>query len=384
MPPSSLAVTPTAPGAVAPDAPAAPALTLAADTRSVRLGAARDWRVLLSTEDRHYFRIKGQEAEAVVHQLADGTFLADWCYPNPMRSDGKELCDLLVVFDDLAFIWQIKDLKLDENGKYKPSEVEKNLKQLAGARRVLFDLQAPIELTNPRRGTELFDPGSISRVYLFSVLMGEGEESFPFAQEFKERTVHVLTRDFAPIVLHELDTVSDFTHYCDAKEKLFESGLDVTILGREEELLAYYILNDRSFGGFDGSDHIMIEGGGWESVQRLPAYVEKQRADGMSYGWDSIIDGAHMGSPEYELIAREMARTNRLERRILGKDFFNCHAAAHEGHPGKSYRHVIDLNDVTYCFLFMDDPEPLELRRKELMFLCYIAGVGQTTRRSLG
>ncbi len=35
MQPTSLAVTPTAPGADAPDAPAAPALTLAADTRSV-------------------------------------------------------------------------------------------------------------------------------------------------------------------------------------------------------------------------------------------------------------------------------------------------------------------------------------------------------------
>jgi hypothetical protein len=37
MQPTSLAVTPTAPGAVATDAPAAPALTLAADTRSVSL-----------------------------------------------------------------------------------------------------------------------------------------------------------------------------------------------------------------------------------------------------------------------------------------------------------------------------------------------------------
>ncbi len=37
MQPTSLAVTSTAPRAVARDAPAAPALTLAADTRSVRL-----------------------------------------------------------------------------------------------------------------------------------------------------------------------------------------------------------------------------------------------------------------------------------------------------------------------------------------------------------
>jgi len=41
MQPTSLAVTPTAPRAAARDAPAAPALTLAADTRSVRLAQLR-------------------------------------------------------------------------------------------------------------------------------------------------------------------------------------------------------------------------------------------------------------------------------------------------------------------------------------------------------
>jgi hypothetical protein len=42
---------------------------------------------------------------------------------------------MLVVFDDTALIWQIKDLKVDENGRYKDAEVEKNLRQLSGAKR---------------------------------------------------------------------------------------------------------------------------------------------------------------------------------------------------------------------------------------------------------
>jgi hypothetical protein len=68
---------------------------------------------------------------------------------------------LLVVFDDTALIWQIKDLKTDEEGHYKKAEVEKNLRQLGGARRTLFDLKAPIVLSNPRRGSERFDPTTI-------------------------------------------------------------------------------------------------------------------------------------------------------------------------------------------------------------------------------
>jgi hypothetical protein len=80
------------------------------------------------SESSHYFREKGERAEAVIHSLATKTFLTDWCYPNPKKPDGKELCDLLVVFDDIAIIWQIKDLKVDEAGKYKKAEVEKNLR----------------------------------------------------------------------------------------------------------------------------------------------------------------------------------------------------------------------------------------------------------------
>jgi hypothetical protein len=112
----------------------------------------------------HYFREKGERAEAIIHNLATKTFLTDWCYPNPKKSDGKELCDLLVVFDDIAIIWQIKDLKVDEEGRYKKAEVEKNLRQLGGARRAMFDLRVPIRLENPRRGKELFNPDQIKTV----------------------------------------------------------------------------------------------------------------------------------------------------------------------------------------------------------------------------
>ena len=58
-------------------------------------------------DPRHYFRQKGADAEKVILNLATKTFFTDWCYPNPMRLDGKELCDCLVVFDDTALIWQV-------------------------------------------------------------------------------------------------------------------------------------------------------------------------------------------------------------------------------------------------------------------------------------
>ena len=39
--------------------------------------------------NKHYFRLKGKEAESILTELAEKTFLADWCYPNPLLPDGK-------------------------------------------------------------------------------------------------------------------------------------------------------------------------------------------------------------------------------------------------------------------------------------------------------
>ena len=124
-------------------------------------------------------QLKGKKAEQFIHELAYKTFLTDWCYTNPEYLDKgirKELCDLLVVFDDIAIIWQIKDLKLDEIGKYKEQEIEKNNSQIIGAFKSMFKHRYPIELENPRRGKELFDPNKIKRTYLISALIGLEQE----------------------------------------------------------------------------------------------------------------------------------------------------------------------------------------------------------------
>src|SRR5260370_8211917 len=113
-------------------------------------------------DDKHHFTTKGKNAEQVLSDLAQQTFLADWCFLNSYLANGKELCDLLVVFDEVTIIWQVKDLKLDNNGNVNRRKVDKNLRQLSGARRQLFDIKTPIELYNPRRRRVTFDPSSMN------------------------------------------------------------------------------------------------------------------------------------------------------------------------------------------------------------------------------
>ncbi|MDO8531510.1 MAG: hypothetical protein Q7T26_04975 [Dehalococcoidia bacterium] len=336
---------------------------------------------------RDYFRLKGKTAERIVHELAAKTFLIDWCFLNPKLPDGKELCDLLVIFDDIAIIWQVKDLKLDKNGTYKKSEVEKNLRQLSGARRQLFDLKTPIELENSRRRKEHFDPNVVKKVYLIAVLLGEGEESFSFAEEIKRHTAHIFTKDFTQTILNELDTISDFAEYLKAKEELLNTGKSFIILGGEEELLAIYLMDDRRFDRFNKFDCVVVQDGSWEHLQDRPEYRNKKKADEISYGWDSIINRthAHEGSENYELVARELARPNRFQRRYLSKVFIEAHIKAHNERTHDLFRRMVQSDGVTYCFLFQDDPEPREKRTAMLAAICRVArGKFQQNKTVLG
>jgi hypothetical protein len=339
-------------------------------------------------ESPHYFREKGATAEKLICELATRTFFTDWCYPNPKKPDGNELCDLLVVFDDTALIWQIKDLKTDENGRYKDAEVEKNVRQLGGARRTLFDLKSPVMLSNPRRGVEKFDPSLIKHVHLISVLMGEGEGAFPFLQEFKKHLVHGFTRDFADIAMSELDTIADFCQYLRTKESI-DLNKVITILGGEENLLAKYIEHGRSFSWMENYDVIYIDDTVWPKISRLPQYIKKKEMDHISYGWDSMIERVHEGTSRYERLARELARPDRFTRRVLSEAFMEAYAEFMDSNMDSNMdmlRRQMALGDTTYCFLITNDVEhPSRRRQNMLQAMCLVArGINSQNSRVIG
>ena len=250
--------------------------------------------------------------------------------------------------------------------------MEKNLRQLAGARRQLFDLKTPIELLNPRRGKEMFDPSPINEVYLISALMGEGESYFSFMEPIKTHEAHVFTRDFTRNILAELDTIADFTGYLRAKESLMRQDKRIILLGGEEELLAFYVLNNRSFARLEGANVGMVDEGSWEHLHEDPRYKAAKSENEISYGWDDIINRANEGFEDYEIIARELARPTRFQRRFLAKSFYDAHVKAHNN-SANIFRRVMSFEGVTYCFVFCDEKMLTENREAMLEATCYVA-----------
>lgn len=333
-----------------------------------------------TTLSPHRFRLKGASAEDVLEALAAKSFFVDWSFRSPALPNGNELCDFLIVFDHTAIIWQAKDLKLDESGHYKAEEVEKNLRQLSGAYRELFKLKTPVDLVNARRRKETFNPEQITEVFLVSALLGEGEDHFSAVEEVQGRMVHIFTREFTEIVLGELDTISDFVEYLRAKQALLEDRSRSLILnGGEQNLLGFYLQNNRSFARLEKATRVAIDDGVWSELQGDYGYQMKKQADRISYAWDGIIDRAHEGSEQYERVARELARPNRLERRALAQSFYDMHVSAHQDVVHPIARRITVGNDptpgrqTTYVFLFMDESLSREQRREMLQGLCIVA-----------
>ncbi|MEN6384484.1 MAG: hypothetical protein ABFD79_04735 [Phycisphaerales bacterium] len=329
-------------------------------------------------DDRHYFKLKGSKAEDILNELAERSFLTDWCYANPSLPDGKELCDLLIIFDNTAIIWQIKDVQL-KDGQIKESDFRKNISQLSGAYRQLFELKTHILLNNPRRGNELFDSQKIEQIYLIAGFFGESPFFVKTMFKVIEKHVHVFTRRFTETILNELDTISDFTKYLHDKEELHKSANSIIIQGGEEEILGHYILNDKTFNCLNAVKPftLYVEGGQWKQLQQRSEYKAKKKEDFISYYWDYLINICHTGdNSEYEIIAREMARSNRFERRIFSQQFIEANKLAHSKQAGIAYRRVSpSQKGITYCFLFYGNSvneSERNVRKKMLSIFCYI------------
>jgi hypothetical protein len=325
------------------------------------------------------------ESERVLTRLARRAFLSLWSFANVFtdegrvngKGDGKELCDLLVVFGNDVLLFSDKDCEYHADTDVKVAwprwykrAIEKSAKQLAGAekfarqfpKRIYTDKQCqtplPVAMPDPTvaryfliavtRGAheharKFFGGGSSGSVMLDSDLRGKQHYETPFQVGFpleSGRFVHVLDEMTLNVLLEELDTVPDLVSYLACKEAFLSTpGVVVSIPG-EEEILATYMLTLRDGQHAlpdipQGTTFAGLQEGDWAAYTKSPQRAAKREADRISYMWDSIIEhhskfiraGTAMTLPgqapehmSHERIVRAMARQNRLVRRKCGAD----------------------------------------------------------------
>ncbi len=325
--------------------------------------------------------------ESDLLRLAQDSILSLWSFPNVYTdegrrnncSDGKELCDLMVIFGDDVLLFSDKncafppssDLNLAWNRWYRRA-IEKSTRQLAGAEawikrfpgRVFLDAKCSKEIpvlipAAERRRIHLIavahgaqhraaqhwdsiESDSSSSLIIDTQVVGRGHENNPFIIGWpleSKRFVHVLDGASLTLVLSELDTVNDFIGYLRKKQDLFEkSDCDFLVLG-EEELLAAYLTNidpatnEQKFPTFEPGTLVFLGEHYWKRFSASASYLSREKANEVSYIWDDLIEyqASHVihGSSDLtknaesegteEAVLRVMASESRLTRRLLGE-----------------------------------------------------------------
>ena len=226
-------------------------------------------------------------SERYLIEKCENTFLSLWSYPNPFTTEkkGKELCDVLAVFQNHIFIFSDKfcvwkgdiDKRIAWNRWYRHA-VEAGAKQILGAERyiksngeIFLDAKLtqrfplPIEITSTTRihriivargakdaCVDFFNGGTGSlvvdtRIEGIHHLYEVDRDGAPVDTDAKpiftiglvmgrQNYFHVFDDYTLDHIMDDLDTVSDFIDYLEQKEKLIEAGKDIIAEGEEEIL----------------------------------------------------------------------------------------------------------------------------------------------------
>jgi hypothetical protein len=324
-------------------------------------------------------------SERYLKRLCDHSFLSLWSYPGIYRDqgggkagNGKEVCDLLVVFENHIIIFSDKDCEFPNTGNLEVDwsrwfrrAIHKSAKQVWGAERWIKSYPGrlfldracttpfPIDLPDPataifhrivvahgvsRRcwkelggsGSLMIDSSLIGAMHYISAK--DGGRSFTVGQiDPAKGYVHVFDDTSLAIVMNTLDTVTDFLVYLTKKEKFIcNSGLDILAAG-EEDLLAFYLgqLNEEGEHDFIIPPNIgwgFVAEGHWEEFLHSPQRQAQLSANQVSYAWDALIEAfnrhiladtqyytTHPGLAASEKILRFLARESRTRRRLLAR-----------------------------------------------------------------
>jgi hypothetical protein len=298
-----------------------------------------------------------------------------WSHANPHRTPSEELCDLLVVCGDHVIIFSDKSndyqFHKDEQiawRRWYREAVAKSVRQLNGAVRHLFDLRTPIykdrACTVPL-GIPLPSPER-AKVYRVAVVslskqLNDAEPPEPFLEIVGAVTgdqhvddvatlfrlgdvspdtefVHVI--DFAGLwaVLSDLDTITDFARYLDARSA-FIRGQGHNSAANEWSMLTRYLLSFTDDGDplpLDAANpgFTRLTPGELQAESTKAAFSARKEANRGSYLWDSLIErqaemiekqsfefSSYNSVQEAEPVVRHMALEPRLNRRLLGRSW---------------------------------------------------------------
>lgn len=341
---------------------------------------------------------KGNNGEIFVNNIAYNSFLKYWCYPSPKdeKGDKKEICDLLIIFNNTAIIISVKNYQFKENySQYFRKTIDKAVRQIYGAERKLFSIYRDTYIKHPDRSLEKFPKENIKQIFRIIVNLGEGVKFYPLNKETKsEEFISLFDKDAFETIVQELDTMPDFIEYLTKRELLFYGKIVIALPGEENDfpaetssqfleysqdnflkkdsiilsgteydLLAYYLKNTRSFPiKSDKSNNLFIQlDGNWNEYISRKEVILKKKYDENSYFIDELVKREifKKGNEQSEEIAKELFSFDRFDRRIISNNFLQFYNLYENNKDFNFARRYSDFKGTGIVFVFyspeMDD-----------------------------
>jgi len=384
------------------------------------------------------------DEEIFLNKLGASSFLRFWSWPNLFRDqgdsnrngDGKEICDLTVVFENNVIIFSDKRIEFNTAkdvevawSRWARKAIGDSVKQIKGARRwfekyperIFIDKKCnhkiPVQIPNKNdikfhnivvcHGIEenLASFNSEASFIFDNSIRGtahwDKNEITPFCigQIFEGDFVHVFNESTIDLVLREFNTTKDFTHYLSQREELLSSDKHIRVASESDMMQLYYENFDDKKGRRSiwpkelvEAESAVIDMGGIQRLYENPSFIAKKEEDRISYFWDDLIENFSFhvlnNSAEHknyerpieaEPSIRFMAATSRFERRILATNFKEFYEKAIPGQRGTRLCPDPANRENAYVFLlvpyhhsFSSVEEYRELRRVMIQDYCAI------------
>jgi len=321
------------------------------------------------------------DTERWLINLAKKSFLSLWSFPNVYRdsrpnssngndsSDGKEICDLLIAFDNNVLVFSDKSCEYKIH--YDPmvawrrwygSAIHKSYKQAYAAEkwvknhsdRIFLDrkctkqIHLPLDNTRPisyfkilvchnvRSATKLHY-GAENGIKLDTRIHESHHLNSPFHVGVIDDNggyAHIFETESIEFALSSLSTTSDFVHYLSLKQEILDSGRNF-IATSEKDIIGSYFFNINEAGQHfltNCSDQtIAFAEGTWEKWTESIQYISKTASDNENMIVDSLIEyvtenwrlggvtSKYSTAETTELILRALASEDRFGRRFLSK-----------------------------------------------------------------
>lgn len=352
---------------------------------------------------------KGDLGENFINELAFKSFLKYWCYPNPKDEKGnrKEICDLLILFKEVAIIICVKNYEFKGlYDRYFRKTIEKDVKQINGAERKILNQDIDTFIKHPDRDLERIDKQNIKSVFRIVVHLGDQVQFYPLLDLTKQGLfINIFDRDTFYTLVNELDTLPDFIDYLHKRENVFietnavllpkeENEFDentanqffnymdtisnvtekkqILISGTEYDLLAIYLKNNRQFSSLltaKQHDEIFLQiDGEWEKFKDNKQLLLKKKEDEISYFIDEFVKEQVLTKNNNDSIklAKELMSFNRFDRRVISKSFLDFYKQSETLGVSINNRRFCEINGVGIIFVFYNSNMTNEIINRTL------------------